>query len=88
MARRFELLDELHGLNRLEWQARDAGPDHPGTWEALEWVFRQRPGVLAELEFLESAGAAELLTFLSGPEERERVLEAVILRGRLVELPL
>jgi len=86
-ARRFEVLDELDGLNRLELQAHDAGTDHRATWGALAWVYAERPGVLAELAILENLGAAELLRFVSAsPEERERSLETVILRGGLCDL--
>jgi len=45
-ARRFELLDEFHGLNRLELLAHDAGPDNPTVWNALDLVYRNRPGTL------------------------------------------
>ena len=42
---------------------------------------------LAELAILENLGAAELLRFVSAsPEERERSLETVILRGGLCDL--
>ena len=86
-ARRFELLEELHTMNRLEWQVRDAGPDHPVTWDALALVHRRRPVVLAELTILENFGAAELLRSVSAsPEEGERSLETVILRGGLCDL--
>jgi hypothetical protein len=83
-ARRFELLDELHGLNRLELRALEAGPDHPATWDALALVYRERPGVLAELAILENGAAADLLRFLSsGADERQAVTDRILRLGGL-----
>ena len=83
-ARRFELLDELHGLNRLELRALEAGPDHPATWDALALVYRERPGVLAELAILENGAAADLLRFLSsGADERQAVIDRILRLGGL-----
>jgi hypothetical protein len=60
-SRRLSLLDELNAYNRLEWQAHDAGPGHPATWDALALVYRQQPRIEQELDFLESASAQELI---------------------------
>ncbi len=85
-ARRFERLDELHGLDRLESQAHEAGLDHPATWGALEMVYRNRPGIRAELAFLENSPASKLLQFLNAtPEQRQAVGEAILLQGGLCD---
>jgi hypothetical protein len=83
-ARRLELLDELDTLHRLESLAHEAGTDHPAAWDALAHCYGTRSGVLAELEVLENASAADLLRFLSaGQEEQEQVLQRVIIGGGL-----
>ena len=64
-ARRFELLEELRGLGRLEVEAHTAGADHPATWGALALVYRNKPGILAELAFLENSPARALVRFFS-----------------------
>ena len=85
-ARRFELLNDLETLNRLELRAHEAGPEHAATWHALALVYRARPGVLAELVVLENSRAADLVPFLSaGPEERRRATDGAILRGGLYD---
>ena len=85
-ARRFELLEELRGLGRAELGAHGAGMNHPATWGALALVYRRRPAILAELAILENCGAADLIRFLSaGSELRERVIDAVTLRGGLYD---
>ena len=81
-ARRFELLDDLHSLNRLELQAHQAGVDDPATWGALALVYAERPGILAGLAFLENSPADKLLQFLSAtPEQGQAVGEAILLQG-------
>jgi len=85
-ARRFELMEELRGLGRLEVRAHEAGLDHPATWGALELVYCDRPALLAELAILEECGAADLLRFLSADNAtRERVIARVIERGGLYD---
>ena len=64
-ARRFELLDKLHSLNRLELRAHGGGPNETATWDALAGVYAERLGVLAELTILENSGAADMIRFLS-----------------------
>ncbi|MGH9454222.1 MAG: hypothetical protein ACRD2O_09675 [Terriglobia bacterium] len=82
-ARRMELLDLLHDLNRLEIAAHDAGPEQPETWDALATVYAKRPVVMVELTALENCGAAELIRFLNSDRERESVIGRAILRGGL-----
>jgi hypothetical protein len=85
-ARRFELLQELRWLGRIEWQADQAGMDHHGTWDALALVYRQRPGLLAELAILENWGAADLVQFFRADAEiRQRAIARVIAGGGLWE---
>jgi ribosomal protein L37AE/L43A len=85
-ARRMELLDLLHSLNRLETAAHDAGPDSVRVWDVLEVVYGKRPGVLAELAVLENYGAAALIRFLnSDAPERESTIAGVIERGGLYD---
>ena len=82
--RRFELLDELHRLNRLQQWAHDAGPEQVETWDALAKVFDARPGVLAELTILERYGAAGLIRFLQADRTtRHAEIRKVVERGRL-----
>ena len=84
--RRFELLDRLHSLNRLELQAHDGGPDEAATWDALATVHAERPGLLAELALLENAGAADLIRLLSpSSTARESAIASVILDGGLAD---
>jgi hypothetical protein len=83
---RFELLDDLHSFNRLEWQAHDAGPDHPATWDALSTVYEKRPAILAELAILENVPAAELLELLFGGVGREPIHCALFHGGVYDEL--
>ena len=64
-ARRFDLLEHLRGLGRLELAAHRAGADHPATWDALALVYRESPVLLAELEILENRGAADVIRFLN-----------------------
>jgi hypothetical protein len=83
-ARRFELLDELHTLNQLELGVHDAGPENPATWDALAQVYAERPGILAELTFLENSPAGKELQFLSArPEKQQAVRDAIVLQGGL-----
>jgi hypothetical protein len=48
-----ELLDLLSDVNRLEIAAHDAGPTET-AWESLEVVYRDKPKIEAELDWLES----------------------------------
>jgi len=81
-ARRFELLDHLHSLNRFESQARELGMNDSAAWDTLERVYRERPIALAELAILENCGAADLLRFLgASPERREREVGRLMMRG-------
>ncbi len=83
-ARRFELLGELHTLNRLEVRAHEAEPDNPATWDALARVYAEPPTVLVELAILENGGAADLVRFLSADNAtRGRVMAVVTERGGL-----
>lgn len=83
-ARRFELLEELRGLGRVELQAHEAGMDHPATWGALALVYAEWSGLVAELAILENCGAADLFRFLSADNAtRGRVIAGVLERGRL-----
>ena len=85
-ARRFEFLDELRGLNRVEAGAHEAGMAHPSTWDALALVYRERPKVLAELVILENSSAADLVRSLAAtPEVREQAIEGVLRRGGLCD---
>jgi hypothetical protein len=85
-ARRFELMEELRGLGRLEVGAHEAGLDHPATWDALEIVYRDRLAILAELAILENCVAADLLRFLGADHvARGRVIASVIERGGLYD---
>ena len=71
--RRFELLQELRGLGRLEVEAHTAGANHPATWDALALVYRERPALLAEFVIPENCGVAELnRLFSAGPELRQQ----------------
>lgn len=82
---RTEFLQHLEALADLERTAHDAGPTE-AAWDALAMVYADRPEILAQLAILETASAADLLTFLSAsPEERQRAIEAVILRGGLCD---
>lgn len=95
-ARRFELLNELRALGRLGLLAHEAGANHPATWGALALLYREWPGVAAELRILENCGAADLIRFLSAaPGLREHAIDGVIKaggfydsRGRFVEILL
>ena len=81
-ARRFKILDELRSLNRVELGAHAAGIDHPATWRALSLVYGERPRMLAELAFLESAPAGELIRFLTASAETHGlVVDRVIADG-------
>jgi hypothetical protein len=59
-SRRMALLEDLHMLNQREAVAHDAGPDSESAWESFELVYRERPRIESELDFLETASAAEL----------------------------
>ncbi|MGH9357710.1 MAG: hypothetical protein ACRD1O_00875 [Terriglobia bacterium] len=65
-ARRMELLDSLHELARLEALVHDAGMDDETAWDSLATVYRERPEIEGELDYLESASAKELSQFLPG----------------------
>ncbi|MGA2631353.1 MAG: hypothetical protein ABSG54_14235 [Terriglobia bacterium] len=81
-ARRFELLEELRGLGRLEAKASVAGVNHLATWDTLALAHGRRPALLAELAILENCGAADLILFLSaGSEFRAQMIEGVLMRG-------
>jgi len=83
-ARRFQLLDGLDTLNRLELVAHEAGRDNPATWDGLAPVYGRRPTLLAELAILENGGAADLIRFLSADNAvREWAIKRVIERGGL-----
>lgn len=85
-ARRFELQEELHALNRIEAGAHDAGPTD-AVWDALARVYAERPALLVELATLENGGAADLVRFLSAdPATRGRVVASVTERGGLYNL--
>jgi hypothetical protein len=74
-ARRTELLDWLRDLARLENAAHDAGMDQEQAWADLALVYRERPEIESELDFLESANAAELaekLDVLKNAAEKTR----------------
>jgi hypothetical protein len=81
-AGRFELLDRLHTLNRLEVRAHDAGLDNPQSWDALAKVYAERPGLLAELTILENCGAADLVRFLSADNAAREWAIAVVMEHR------
>lgn len=85
-ARRMELLDWLHGLNRLEALAHNAGASEQ-SWEILAEVYSKRPGILAELLILENYSAADLLRyyFTADDETREQIIAGVIAGGGLWE---
>jgi hypothetical protein len=85
-ARRTELLQALHTLSRIEVGALRAGPEKPSVWDALAVVYRERPGTLAELAFLENANARGLVRFLAAaPEQRQAVVEAILLQGGMYD---
>jgi len=82
-ARRFELLDRLHDLNRLESSAHGAGLTEAAL-ATLATVYRERPGILAELAVLENCGAADLARFLSADSAtRESAIDRVLIHGGL-----
>jgi hypothetical protein len=66
-ARRFELLDHLHNLNRLELAAHDLGPTD-AAWDALETVYRERPRVEQQLDVLESGNPKEIFETVPLPK--------------------
>ena len=81
-ARRFELLEDLRGLGKLELSAHRAGADHPAAWSALALVYRERPTLLAQLAVLENWGAAHLVRFFAaGAEECADQIGHVLLAG-------
>lgn len=83
---RFELLEELRSLGRLETTVHSAGTDHPSTWDALALVHRGRPALLAELAILENCRAADLIRFVSASrEQRAKVIDGVLMRGGLCD---
>ncbi len=85
-ARRVELLDELHGLNGLESLAHKEGPENPATWDALAQAYTERPGILAELTFLETSPADKVLQFLKATtERRQAVREAILVHGGMYD---
>ncbi|HXH48172.1 MAG TPA: hypothetical protein VNM47_02260 [Terriglobia bacterium] len=73
-ARGFELLDRLHDLNRRESVAHDAGPTE-AAWDSLAAVYRERPVIESELDFLENAHAADILAKLAEAGLELRVLQ-------------
>jgi hypothetical protein len=86
-ARRFEVLDGLHTLNRLEVRGHETGPDNAATWHALAQVYGRRPALLVELTILENCGAADLIRFLSVPTAtREAVISRVLAAGGLFDV--
>ena len=85
-ARRFELLDQIHTLNRIEAGAHEAGPGHSDVWDALAVVYRERPLVLAELLILDDSPATELIRLLcASPEEGQWEIGRVLTRGGLYD---
>jgi hypothetical protein len=84
-ARRFELLDRLHDLNRRESVAHDAGPTE-AAWDTLAVCYRERGPILAELAILEDCGAADVIRFLSADSPtRHNAITAVIERDGLCD---
>jgi hypothetical protein len=63
-ARRIALLPWLRLLGWLEATAHDTGPDDPQTWADLELLYREHSAIEADLDFLESAPASQLVQFL------------------------
>ena len=61
--RRFELLEELHSLNRIEAGAHHAGPSDT-AWNGLALVYSERPTIETELDRLEGGSAGELVKLL------------------------
>jgi hypothetical protein len=85
-ARRFELLDELHILNRLELMPHDGGPDVERVWDDLSAVYAKRGPILAELAILENGGATDLVRFLAAdPQTRAEWITEVIESGGLFD---
>lgn len=81
-ARRFELLEELRGLGRLEVETHTAGANHPVTWGALALAYTERPFILAKLAILENASAADVIRFLAAsPEQQATVTNRAIMEG-------
>jgi inosine-uridine nucleoside N-ribohydrolase len=81
-ARRFELLDHLHALNRIDQGAQKAGSSSPYVWDALAVVYRERPLILAELAILEDSPPTELIRFLAmNPADSKREIDRVVIRG-------
>ncbi len=95
-ARRFELLQELRELGRLELEAHEAGLGHAATWDTLALVYPERPALLAELTILEERSAADLIRFLTADAAtRVQIVSEVVFagglhdgRGRFLELAL
>jgi len=73
-ARRLELSELLRELGRLELLAHEDGwmelafdeEVSESAWQSLETVYHNRPGIEAELDFLETASAPELMRFFGG----------------------
>jgi ribosomal protein L37AE/L43A len=85
-ARRFELLEELYTLNQLELGVHETGPENPATWDVLAQVYAERPGILAELAFLENSPAGKVLQFLNAkPAQWQAVSEAILLQGDMCD---
>jgi ribosomal protein L37AE/L43A len=81
-ARRSELLDNLHALNRIEQGAHTVGSGSPDVWGALALVCRERPLILAELTILEDSPPTHLIRFLAmNPEDSKREVDRVLIRG-------
>jgi hypothetical protein len=88
-ARRLDLLDEQRALNELEFQINVAAlkrDDDPVFWDALSFLHRRRPRVLAEISLVEDAPTALLVRYLHGTaRERDEAVDAVLERGGVAD---
>lgn len=83
-ARRLELLDQIHSLNRIEQGAHRSGADRPETWLALAMVHAERPSMLVELAILENCRVPELVRFLTADTQtRQAAVDRVLGWGGL-----
>jgi len=84
--RRLELLDSLHTLDRLIFEAHDAGPDSPEAWNVLGAAYARHPPILAEIAILESTTTANLVRFLTGDTAaRTEAIARVLAHGGLYD---